>query len=269
MDKLPFEVLLQVFEYIPLAEFGSLYGVFGQLFLDEAVVYKLGKNRTQPIVSLISTNLHELATDTVSRRNESYLSMYYTSYDPSHRYIWTLPDFSCSQHYFKVKDAYVSHGKLVLRRPHDNTLSSQKALASLWDIRKRFPPTRAGSFSGASEYSRIKSQELTLHQPGCVLDSCLIPSGTNSSVKIISLDDNISENTRLGVVDGGEVKDAVLLKRPALPSTYMRQVPKLAADGSARSPPSLLVPTYPDPTCGYFLVERFAIDIPTFLRLYC
>ncbi|CEP14757.1 hypothetical protein [Parasitella parasitica] len=269
MNRLPFEVLLQVFEYIPFAEFGLLYDVFAQTLVDEAVVYKLGKNRTLPIVSLISTNLHELATDKVNRRNESSLSMYYASYDPSHRYIWTLPDFSCSQHYFKVKDAYVSHGKLVLRRPHDNTLFSQKSLVSLWDIRKRFPPTRAGSFSGASEYSRIKSQELTLHQPGCVLDSCLVPSSTNSSVKKISLGDNTSENTRIGVVGKEVKKDEALLKRPALPSNYTRQVPKAGADGSICSKSSLLVPTYPDPTCGYFLVERLAIDIPTFLKLYC
>lgn len=274
MDRLPFEVLLKIFDYIPLASFETLYTIFPRLLLDEALIYKLRKSKTDPIISLISTNLHELATaGTVNRRNESSLSLYFNSYDPSHRFIWTLPDFSCSQHYFKVKDAYVSHGKLVLRRPHDNTLSSQKPLVSLWDIRKSFPPTRAGSFSGASEYSSIKSQELTIHQPGCILDSCLIPSGNGSSVKKVSLVDNIGEDKVIGM---GNEEDKKLFKRPTLPSTYIRQVPEVGksdksstGNGGVRSSLSLLVPSFPDPTCGYVLVERLAIDIPTFLKLYC
>ncbi|KAL9544181.1 hypothetical protein MBANPS3_007759 [Mucor bainieri] len=255
MDRLPFEVLLQIFGYLPLTSFETLYAVFPRMLLDEALIYKLRRNKAETMVNLISTNLHELSTNTANSRNESSLSLYFDSYDPTHRFIWTLPDFGRSQHYFKVKDAYVSHGKLVLRRPHDATVSSQKSLVSLWDIRKSFPPTRAGSFSGASEYSRIKSQELTIHQSGCILDSCLIPSGTSSNVKKVSLVDNTGED-----------------KRPALPPTYMRQVPEVGKHGSgsnARSAASFLMPTYPDPTCGYFLVERFAIDIPTFLRLYC
>ncbi|CEJ00346.1 hypothetical protein RMCBS344292_14404 [Rhizopus microsporus] len=60
-------------------------------------------------------------------------------------FIWTVPDFCSFQHYFRVKDAYVSHGKLVIRHPSDS--GSQKPLLSLWDIRKSFPPVRAGSFS--------------------------------------------------------------------------------------------------------------------------
>ncbi|GAN03383.1 hypothetical protein MAM1_0039c02836 [Mucor ambiguus] len=272
MDRLPFEVLLQIFGYLPLASFETLYAVFPRVLLDEALIYKLRRNKRTPMVNLISTNLHELSTSTANSRNESSLSLYFDSYDPTHRFIWTLPDFSRSQHYFKVKDAYVSHGKLVLRRPHDTTLSSQRSLVSLWDIRKSFPPTRAGSFSGASEYSRIKSQELTIHQPGCILDSCLIPSGTSSNVKKVSLADNTGEDKVIGVGGSGKDMNRVLLKRPALPPTYMRQVPEVGKHGSgsnARSAASFLVPTFPDPTCGYFLVERFAIDIPTFLKLYC
>ncbi|KAL7314736.1 hypothetical protein PS15m_006267 [Mucor circinelloides] len=271
MDRLPFEVLLQIFGYLPLTSFEALYAIFPQTLLDEALIYKLRKNKTEPMVNLISTNLHELSTNTANSRNESSLSLYFISYDPSHRFIWTLPDFSRSQHFFKVKDAYVSHGKLVLRRPHDTTLSSQKSLVSLWDIRKSFPPTRAGSFSGASEYSRIKSQELTIHQSGCVLDSCLIPSGTSSNFKKVGLVDNKGEDKVMELSGSEEDMSRVLLKRPALPSTYMRQVPKAGKESSGsniRAASSFLVPTYPDPTCGYFLVERFAIDIPTFLRLY-
>jgi hypothetical protein len=274
MDRLPFEVLLQIFDYIPLASFKTLYTIFPRLLLDEALIYKLRKSKTDPIISLISTNLHELATTgTVNRRNESSLSLYFNSYDPSHRFIWALPDFSCSQHYFKVKDAYVSHGKLVLRRPHDITLSSQKPLVSLWDIRKSFPPTRSGSFSGASEYSSIKSQELTIYQPGCILDSCLIPSGNGSNVKKVSLIDNIGEDKVMGMDDE---EDKRLFKRPTLPSTYIRQAPEVDKSAKSsgnsddiRSPLSLLIPSFPDPICGYVLVERLAIDIPTFLKLYC
>ncbi|CAO3611822.1 unnamed protein product [Mucor fragilis] len=271
MDRLPFEVLLQIFGYLPLTSFQTLYAVFPWVLLDEALIYKLRRSKAEPMVNLVSTNLHELSTNTANSRNESSLSLYFDSYDPTYRFIWTLPDFGRSQHYFKVKDAYVSHGKLVLRRPHDTTLSSQKSLVSLWDIRKSFPPTRAGSFSGASEYSRIKSQELTIHQSGCILDSCLIPSGTSSNVKKVSLVDNTGEDKVVEMSGSEEDMIRVLLKRPALPATYMRQVPEVGKHGGGshtRSVSSFLLPTYPDPTCGYFLVERFAIDIPTFLRLY-
>lgn len=237
MDRLPFEVLLQVLEYLPVSTFPSLYAVFPQGTVDEALVYKLRNNPRQSVVQLISTNLHELSTKVLNKRNESSLSLYFASFDSSHRYIWTLPDFNQSQHYFRVKDAYVSHGKLVLRQPHDEGNMLQKSLGSLWDIRKSFPPTRAGSFSGASEYSRIKSQELIIHQSGCILDSCLIPASLT------------------GVVNTVEKKKG--LKRPKLPGTYQRRAP-------LASRPS----TYPDSVCGYFLVERLAISIPTFLELY-
>lgn len=238
MDRLPFEVLLQVFEYLPVSSFQSLYSVFPQAVVDEALVYKLRNDKRQAVVELISTNLHELSTKVLNKRNESSLSLYFASFDSLHRYIWTLPDFNHSQHYFRVKDAYVSHGKLVLRQPHDCGNLLQKSLGSLWDIRKSFPPTRAGSFSGASEYSRIKSQELIIYQSGCILDSCLIPSSLT------------------GVVDTDDKKKGGP-KRPKLPCTYQRKAP-LAWRPS----------TYPDPICGYFLVERLAISIPTFLELY-
>ncbi|KAG2204343.1 hypothetical protein INT47_009385 [Mucor saturninus] len=238
MDRLPFEVLLQVFEYLPISTFKSLYGVFPQGIVDEALVYKLRNNARQAVVQLISTNLHELSTKVLNKRNESSLSLYFASFDSSHRYIWTLPDFNHSQHYFRVKDAYVSHGKLVLRQPHDDGNMLQKSLGSLWDIRKSFPPTRAGSFSGASEYSRNKSQELIIHQSGCILDSCLIPSSLTGVVHTTA-----------------EKKKG--LKRPNLPCSYQR-----------RAPSTWRSSTYPDSICGFFLVERLAISIPTFLELY-
>ncbi|CAO3636266.1 unnamed protein product [Mucor hiemalis] len=247
MESLPFEVLLQVFEYLPVSNFKTLYHLFPQIVVDEALVYKLRNNKSNPMLNLISTNLHELAAYKANNRNESSLSLYFASYDPSHRFIWSLPDFSHADHYFRVKDAYVSHGKLVLRQPHDKNNTLQKVLASLWDIRKSFPPTRAGSFSGASEYSRIKSQESTIHQTGCILDSCLIPSSAsgaaNSSNSVVVLEDKRSDKSP---------------KRPNLPLNYQRGAPTHTWSAS----------TYPDPTCGYFLVERLAISIPTFLELF-
>ncbi|KAI8079529.1 uncharacterized protein B0P05DRAFT_586988 [Gilbertella persicaria] len=239
MDKLPFEVILQILDYVPLSSFQSLYAVFPQVRVDEALVYKLRNNKTKPLLNLVSTNLHELAANTTNKRNESFLSFYFASYDPIHRFIWTLPDFSSSNHYFRVKDAYVSHGKLVIR-PYDN--NNQTLLASLWDIRKSFPPTRAGSFSGASEYVHVQSREFTLHQSGCILDSCLIPYHMEKQ----QIEYKRQENT--------------VLKRPHLPPNYIRQIPF--------TNPSFM-PTYPDPICGFFFVERLAISIPTFLDLFC
>lgn len=281
MDTLPFEVLLQIFEYLPFSSYQPLYSIFPQALIDEAIVYKL-RNKKNAVVDLISTNLHELSANILNQRNESSLSLFFTSFDSSHRFIWTLPDFNHSHHYFRVKDAYVSHGKLVLRKPHDVMIPNfnqqqqyqqQKFLSSLWEIRKSFPPTRAGSFSGASEYSRIiKSQELTIHQSGCILDSCLIPSGGvtnnnangNTIVKVVSrgggeeaVGTGVS-NEKVNNDDTDEEEEG--LKRPELPLNYHRQVP---INTSSWSPS-----TYPDPTCGYFLVERLAISIPAFLELY-
>jgi hypothetical protein len=96
------------------------------------------------------------------------------------------------------------------------------------------------------------------------LDSCLIPSGvTNNNanngsalVKVVAggagdgLGDKVDNNK----------EDDEGPKRPKLPSTYHRQV--------SINTSSWIPSTYPDPTCGYFLVERLAISIPTFLELY-
>ena len=234
MDRLPYEVLLQIFEHISFTDYKTLYYLFPQRLVDEALVYKIRHQKSVPLLDLVSTNLHELSTLRTNQRNESFLSLFFASYDPLYRFIWTLPDFSHAQHFFKVKDAYVSHGKLVLRQPHGVT---QQPLMPLWDIRKSFPPTRAGSFSGASEYTKITSQELTVHQSGCIMDSCLIPASSHDVIVLKS-----------------EKKDQEP-KRPSLPTHYQRKTPSMPF-------------YYSDPTCGYFLVERLAISIPTLLELF-
>ncbi|KAG1143069.1 hypothetical protein G6F37_002496 [Rhizopus arrhizus] len=182
--------------------------------MDEALVFKLRNNKSKPLLNLISTNLHELSADTSSglnKRNESSLCLYYASFDASNRFIWTLPNFYSFQHYFKVKDAYVSHGKLVLRRPGEHKL--QKPLVSLWDIRKGFPPLRAGSFSGASEYAAGRLQEYTVYQPGCVLDSCLIPATKFAANEVIVLhSDKIPDSNTKNTI-----------QRPNLPLNYATQ----------------------------------------------
>ncbi|KAG1443052.1 hypothetical protein G6F56_010816 [Rhizopus delemar] len=122
--------------------------------MDEALVFKLKLHKSKPVLNLVSTNFHELSTVT----NGNELSMYYVSFDTKNRFIWTSP--SPRQYYFKVKDAYVLHGKLVLCRPGKST---QKTLVSLWDIRKGISPTNEGC------------QKMTIKQPGCILKSRLLP----------------------------------------------------------------------------------------------
>jgi hypothetical protein len=245
MDRLPLEVIFQILECLPLSNYNTLYSVFPQSLIDEALIYKLRNNKQQPVIDLVSTNLHELATNS-NERNESSLPLFYASYDHQNRFIWTLPNFTQQDYFFRVKDAYVSHGKLVIRRPH--VAKKSLLVSSLWDIRKNFPPTRAGSFSGASEYtSGTKLQELTMYQSGCILDSCLIfGNHHHTEVKQQKPSDGV-------------------LKRPCLPSTYSRQIPN--TKNTIKSS-SFFIPTYPDPTCGYFLVERLAISIPNFLELF-
>jgi hypothetical protein len=252
MDRLPLEVIFQILEYLPLSNYNTLYSIFPQSLIDEALIYKLRNNKRQPVMDLISTNLHELSANAANQRNESSLPLFYASFDHQNRFIWTLPNFTQQDYFFRVKDAYVSHGKLVIRRPHDDDINKKSLLvSSLWDIRKSFPPTRAGSFSGASEYiSSTKMQELTMYQSGCILDSCLIfgHNHHNTEMKQAKHSDDV-------------------LKRPCLPSTYQRQIPS-TKNTSLKSCSSFFIPTYPDPTCGYFLVERLAISIPNFLELF-
>jgi hypothetical protein len=226
--------------------------------IDEALKYKLRNSKNKPLLDLVSTNLHELSApiQRKTKKNESALDLFYTSFASSDRLIWTTPDFTTSQHYFKVKDTYVSHGKLVVRphgnitcdlHCHDKSFLRSLTLVSLWDIRKSLPPTRAGSFSGASEFSyhRANLHEITITQSGCILDSCLMPS-TQKGIK-------------QGVSKKGESGEK--LSRPTLPTSYKRPTSFIASPWVSSS--------FPDPICGYFLVERVAISISTFLELFC
>jgi hypothetical protein len=79
--------LFSSFEYLPLSSYQQLYSVFLQELIDEALVYKLRNNKNKPVVDLVSTNLHELSATILNKRNESSLSLYFASFDSSHRFI--------------------------------------------------------------------------------------------------------------------------------------------------------------------------------------
>ncbi|KAI8981854.1 hypothetical protein BDF20DRAFT_863604 [Mycotypha africana] len=309
MDRLPLEVILHIFSYLPLSSYRALYAAFpGTTIIDEALTQKLRLHKQKPIVNIVSTNSNELATNLPannSGRNESFLPLYYHSFDSLNRFIWILPDFTCSNHYcFKVKDVYVSHGKLLLKNPNNDDNSNkqqqqqQKYLISLWDIRKNLPPTRAGSFSGASEFSRTnKYQEMmTIYQSGCILDSCLIPatSGMMAGQKhqqIYNIRKSViihRQSQEQTVIEQQtewthKIKDGHLydsrsttsndegdLKRPQLPADYARQIPTTTSNvnSNASSLASFLIPTFPDIVCGYYFIDRVALSIPTLLDLY-
>ncbi|KAI8985440.1 hypothetical protein BDB01DRAFT_896535 [Pilobolus umbonatus] len=249
--QLPLEVILQILNYLPYTSYSSLYTILPQGLVDEAILFKLRSSRKQPLMQLVSTNRHELSSLVINKKNESSMNLYFTAYDISHRLIWTIPDFGSSHHFFRVKDAYVSHGKLVLRPSHDTHPPNDKPLVSLWDIRETLPPTRAGSFSGASEFSySTKFQELTIHQGGCIVDSCLLPVITRGDITM-----DTDGQHKLNKDDK--------VPRPSLPSVYSRKMPIIST-----SYHSNWIPTYNDSTCGYFLVERLGISIPAFLELF-
>ncbi|KAI8891046.1 hypothetical protein K501DRAFT_281586 [Backusella circina FSU 941] len=271
MDRLPFEISLQIFEYLPFSSFQTIYKVFPEELIDEALKYKLRNSKNKPLLSLVSTNLHELSApiQRKSKKNESALDLFYTSFASSDRLIWTTPDFTTSQHYFKVKDTYVSHGKLVVRPHgnitceslycHDKSFLRSLTLVSLWDIRKSLPPTRAGSFSGASEFSyhRANLHEITIAQSGCILDSCLMPF-------ISTHKKNAGREIKLSVSKKMESGEMEKMSRPTLPISYERKIP-----ASFIESPWGVSSSFPDSICGYFLVERVAISISTFLELLC
>ncbi|KAI8393615.1 uncharacterized protein BYT42DRAFT_551672 [Radiomyces spectabilis] len=247
MDRLPLEVVLQILVKISLSSFTQLYTVFPAKLVDEALRIKL-RQHPEPLLHLVSTNLHELLAvkhTWTGKKNESIMPLHYKTLDTKYRLIWLLPDFESAQHCFKVKDTYVSHGKLVLRGTHD------RSLVSLGDIRKCFPPVRGGTFSGASDYplKRSQIQEMTIQQHGCLLDASL--------VHIVP---RIPEPSCVPLVN---TDDKLFPPRPLLPSFYKRQRPLIS-----HTDRSLWQPTYPDPTCGYFLVERLGISIEGFLELF-
>lgn len=243
MDRLPLEVFLNILSFLPISSYTELYTVFPMATIDEALRLKLKHTAAQPQLHLVSTNLHELlAPGRRTSKNESSLPLFFAAFDKDLRQVWFFPKFAVQHHYFKVKDAYVSHGKLILRSPDT---ARDLALLSLWDIRKRLPPTRAGTFSGASEIAQHETQiqDLTIEDTGCVLDACLLCPGDSEVCK--------------------QPIDAKAT-RPPLPQCYTRKAPSPGITDDY-----LWEPIYPDPTCGYFLVERVGLSISKFLELNC
>ncbi|KAH8551905.1 hypothetical protein BGW37DRAFT_425501 [Umbelopsis sp. PMI_123] len=244
MPLLPAEVAIHILTFVPLSSYTALYQVFPEELVDEALKYKV---RQQPqLLELVSTNLHELMAACTSSnskvRNESGLPMEFLAYDTAHRMLWFAPDFSCPNQFFRVKDGYVSHGKLLIRADKE---SPSKVIMSLWDIRKKLPPKRSGTLSGASQVDcREYSEEL------CVRDDDFMLDGYISTCKP---DGQIRRSNR---------SMAGLISPP--PTAYGRAIPPLN-----------LLPVgspwerhFPNPTCGVFLVEHIALTVPAFLDLF-
>ncbi|KAI7898427.1 uncharacterized protein BX663DRAFT_525254 [Cokeromyces recurvatus] len=263
MDKLPLEILFHIFGYLPFSSYCLLYTLFPQSIIDAALVQKMLHDQ-EAIVHLVSTNPHELSSSMQHYQNESYLSLYFASYDPAHRYIWLWPrSFYDHSHYFKVKNAYVLHGKLVIKGLTTRTLLP---LVSLWDIRKRF-----------HTMSVSQIELLTIQQQDCILDACLIKSNSKRTIM-----DTTTTTTTEAIIKNDDTIDMMSFERPLLPAHYKRQIPMMTTTTTTAPLPSLLppnhlktkqiastiVPVYPDPTCGFFLIERLGISIPTFLDLY-
>ncbi|KAI9280709.1 hypothetical protein BY458DRAFT_500123 [Sporodiniella umbellata] len=230
LERLPFEIILEILQYVPFSTFRVLHSVFPSSILDEALVFKLRVDKSDPILKLISTNQEELCTE----GNEKSIGMYYSHFDAERRLIWMLPNTCSFRHYFKIKTAYVSHGKLILCSLAKNKTKQQKALISLWDIRKALPHLRSEpSTSGPSQHFSGSSnfQELTINVPGCILDSCLVP---------------VPETVTTGLETNSY-------------GTHRSRIP-------LRNTRSSLA--YPDPTCGVFLVERLGVSIPSILELF-
>ncbi|KAI9470108.1 MAG: hypothetical protein EXX96DRAFT_588823 [Benjaminiella poitrasii] len=232
MDKLPLEILFHIFEYLPLSTYKVLYTLLPQATLDASLIQRL-RHDPEAILYLVSTNLHELSS-TQRYQNESHLPLYFASFDSVQRRIWTWPHFLDTDYYFRVKDAYVSHGKLILKRT-----TTSYPLISLWDIRKRFQ-------------TRKEEDELvTIERQGCVLDGCLLKKTSSNMTTTTTLRRSHDESNE---------DDA----RPSLPLHYVRKVVKTPSNKKS----AITIPVYPDPTCGFLLVERVAIDLTTFLDLY-
>ncbi|KAI9020841.1 hypothetical protein CLU79DRAFT_754023 [Phycomyces nitens] len=201
MDRIPLEILFKILGHVPLNEFSILYKLF-----------------PAPVLS------------------QSSLALYFATFDTTRSLFWFMPNFQSSHYYFKVKNAYVSHGKLVVR-PHGWETQREHYLGPLGDIGKHVPPPRAGTFSGATETSMLAKtvQEITLHRGDCLVDACLMV-GSNHSAQPLPLP-----------------------KRAMLSTNYARQPLSSSQSTAIMSDPT---------TCGYFLVERVALTLPAFLALY-
>ncbi|KAF7727975.1 hypothetical protein EC973_006863 [Apophysomyces ossiformis] len=248
MERLPAEIIIHILHLVPACWFSSLYQVFPTAIVDEALRQQL--RSASAVLQLVSTNMHELMgpqEPSNGRKNESSLPLYFATLDSAYRLIWLLPNFSQSQHYFQVKDAYVSHGKLVLRPGDTRHSQRQHVLTSLYTIRKCLPPLRAGSFSGQSEFSHSATkQDMTIHSAGLLVDACLLSTQQDNTECV--------DNKRFP-------------PRPMLPSYYSRKIPSPSSSSSFSGPYSPEQPIYPDTTCGYFLVERVGISISVMLDL--
>ncbi|KAI8137716.1 hypothetical protein BJV82DRAFT_524703, partial [Fennellomyces sp. T-0311] len=239
LDRVPLELVLYIISLVPLSSFTTLYQIFPQPIVDEALRIQLQK-QPHPYLNLVSTNLCELSAPRPDAscwlKNESWLPLYFAKMDILHRQVWLLPAFASEQHYFRVEDAYVSHGKLVLRT-HGASTQKGTTLASLWDVRKQLPPTRAGTFSGASEFTaQAQCREMTIEANDCLVDACLL-----------------CPNSRVTCASTPHFPP-----RPPLPKTYARKIPARERDPAYTTASS----------CGYLLVERVGLSVNAFLDLF-
>lgn len=250
---LPLEILLHILSLLPLSCYASLYQVFPAAVVDEALRKALWihqKNQGTPLIDLVSTNMYELSGPNTNEKNESWIPLYMTMIDMTRRLIWLQP--KPHQYFFKVEDAYVSHGKLVMRRSSGTRDKQQQQqqhmLASLWDIRKQLPPARAGTFSGASEFVRYREQyqPLTIRdkKQQCLFDACLTCGAGHR------MDDATCHLLTTKQLHGHDPP------RPALAKGYVRRAPSSFTAWSARDP------------CGYVLVEQVALSVPAFIQLF-
>ncbi|KAI9255634.1 hypothetical protein BDA99DRAFT_146746 [Phascolomyces articulosus] len=305
LDRVPLEIVLYIISLVPLTTFSTLYQVLPEHIIDEALRIHLSSSssspsstvRLQPFLNLVSTNLCELSAPRPDAscwlKNESWLPLYFSKLDIPNRIVWLFPSFSSQQHYFRVEDAYVSHGKLLLRPSstriitieegrrkmmipgmdyHDNNSKDgskvgnhhhhhhykkgKTTLASLWDIRKQLPPTRAGTFSGASEFTTQSQlcREMTIERSDCWVDACLLcPSNNKQMEEEVTRTTATTITTKQQNNNSGEQPP-----RPILPKCYARKIPARERDPAFTS----------SSACGYFLVERVGLKIPAFLDLF-
>ncbi|KAJ2959720.1 hypothetical protein NQZ79_g4885 [Umbelopsis isabellina] len=245
MLLLPAEVIVHILAFVPLSSYPSLYQVFPQELLDEALKSKV---RQQPqVIELVSTNLHELvANETLSSsklRNESSVPLQYIGFDTLNQVLWFTPD--SPNQFFKVKHGFVSHGKLIVRA---NKKSLHKVIMSLWDVRKKLPPKRSGSLSGASQVDCSEyTEEVVVWNRDFILDGYISTCKAQGQLKRTPLYSKLA-----GLIP------------PPLPSSYSRKMPSVTQI-TARS---RWEPQLPNPTCGLFIVEHIALSVPAFLELF-
>ncbi|KAG2226724.1 hypothetical protein INT45_001071 [Circinella minor] len=308
LDRLPLEIVLNIISLVPLTTFNTLYQVLPENIVDEALRIHLSFSLKYPFLNLVSTNLCELSAPRSNvnswLNNESWIPLYYSKLDIPNRVIWLVPCFTSQQHYFRVEDAYVSHGKLLLRptlassatrtkittnnerrgegvrrtmsninnsnnnnnnnwktEKNKDNKESKATLASLWDIRKQLPPTRAGTFSGASEFTTQSQlcREMTIEQSDCWVDACLLCAAYNNNNNNNS-DSNEEDNVITTIIEQKQQQQQQQRRppRPILPKAYERKVPERERDPKLTS----------SPACGYFIVEQVGLKIPTFLNMF-